>query len=614
MKKLILLLVLVATANAQTSGPFPFGQFGGSNSSGPTLPVLFYMDGATGTNGAQVTTSNLNAYGSSYCNTGLTVTTANSQLVLSNAISQAVPPMAYSVGGVTIPKNNSAYFFEYNPTDTTSYYVGCNFSSPSNSAVSYGSYYYTTMNGSVDPSGLSIVEGTTTGGSDYAVTHWNGNACGSLTTNAAIHITASDSGAICFSPSHLYYLAGLQNNGGSSYNGGGYHYLMMLDPSNSYQIVGVTRVVNGFSAARNPILYVLGRDGADGSAGTGQTYFGYPVICSPTTYPCVPATPTANAPTYDNGTGTYVNTVTVHASDLVPTTDLGLSTDGVQYCTDTAGTCTPGSTGTTHGTLTCAYGSGGVVGCGGVTITTTGTHLRTQAVSTGWTSSSITDATYTISVVTNPSYVQSQSVLCSSTSTCTITFTNPVSGGDYIGVDFPGVSAPAATSVTDNCNTGGTSNSYTILDNSVTSGAGRAGQAVASIGANTASCSVTINLPSSATYLFPAIEEISYTSGVDVHTAHNQTAPGAGTNAVTSTAVTTTHNNELILGWCGVGSINGANAISAGTGFTQRQVPSANAMLSEDLSQSTAGSIAATCTMTQGGAIYTLAGVMAFKP
>ena len=52
------------------------------STSGPTLPVLFYMDGATGTNNAQVTTSNLNAYGSSYCNTGLNVTTANSQLIL----------------------------------------------------------------------------------------------------------------------------------------------------------------------------------------------------------------------------------------------------------------------------------------------------------------------------------------------------------------------------------------------------------------------------------------------------------------------------------------------------------------------------------------------------
>ena len=207
-------------------------------------------------------------------------------------ITQAVPPLAYSVGGVTIPKNNSPYFFEYNPSDTTSYYIGCSFSSPSASAVSFGNYYYTTMNASADNFALSIFTGTSSGGGDYNVTHWAGIACGSTTSNAAIHITASDTGAICFSPNHLYYVSGLQNNGGSSYNGGGYHYLMMFDPSSSYLLVGSTRVVNGFSIAANPNLLSVGRNGADANAGIGQTYFGYPVICSPTTYPCVPATPT----------------------------------------------------------------------------------------------------------------------------------------------------------------------------------------------------------------------------------------------------------------------------------------------------------------------------------
>ena len=602
MKKLSLVFLFAALAHAQFTVP----TYSAGMTTPPGYAVNLYNDFESGSNGDTITAVNINPHGT-VCTWNITNGVGPLQKI---STAQAwTLPNPVSVGGVNYSGTPSTRSFMYDPNGTTNEsYAICNFTATPN--VSFFEDYYTTASPASNNFPLSIVQGIASGGDDYVVTHWTGE-CGDV-SHFGIHITATGTNPVCLSPNTHYWIEGLYCRT-CSWNGGGYHYLLIFNPATS-QLVGSIRAAVGFSVSADATEFDTGRHGADGSAGVGQWYNDNQILRMDGAFPLGVFTPVANAPTYDNGTGTYVNTVTVHASDLVPTTDLGTSTDGIQYCTDTAGTCTPGSTGTTHGTLTCTYGSGGIVGCGGVTITTTGTHLRTQAVSTGWTSSSITDATYTISVVTNPSYVQSQSVVCSTTSTCTITFANPVSSGDYIAVAFPGYSAPAATSVTDNCNTGGTSNSYTILDNSVTSGAGRAGQAVASIGANTASCSVTINLPSSAPYLFPAIEEISHTSGVDVHTAHNQTAPGAGTNAVTSTAVTTTHNNELILGWCGVGSINGANAISAGTGFTQRQVPSANAMLSEDLSQSTAGSIAATCTMTQGGAIYTLAGVMAFKP
>ena len=544
MKKLILLLVLVATANAQTSGPFPFGQFGGSNSSGPTLPVLFYIDGATGTNGAQVTTSNLNAYGSSYCNTGLTVTTANSQLVLSNAISQAVPPMAYSVGGVTIPKNNSAYFFEYNPSDTNIYYVNCAFTSPKYSAVSFGNYYYTTMNGSADPSGLSIFTGVQSGGGDYNVTHWNGNACGSLTTNAAIHITSSDSGPICFSPSHLYYLTGLYNNGGSSYNGGGYHYLMMLDPSNNYQIVGSTRVVTGYSGAGPAWTWALGRDGADGSAGTGQTYFGYPVICSPTTYPCVPAAPTASAPTYSPASGSSsANNITVTVLDMVPTVMGNTSTNGINYCIDAAGTCTPGSSGTTYGTITSAWS--GASPSGTVTFGSVGNtyHLRTQAVSTGWNSSTVTDGTYTIIA---SGFVQS----CTGTSyatSVTCVFSSNVATNDFLvcGARVPG----SYTGVADT-----RGSVWSALDSNENFYAKLTGS-----GAD------TVTFSSSGAANFSVVcHEVSGFASFDAHTVHTTYGPGTGGNGITLGSVTPAVANEYIFGWT-VDTLGGGGTVSAGT-------------------------------------------------
>ena len=113
----------------------------------------------------------------------------------------------------------------------------------------------------------------------------------------------------------------------------------------------------------------------------------------------------------------------------------------------------------------------------------------------------------------------------------------------------------------------------------------------------------------SSVYAQVAVLEYSGVASIDQHAINYQASPGTGTDGITSGSVTTTQNNEQIVGLSS--SANG-HANAAGTGFVQRahdSTTSAYGLGSEDLTQSLAGLVAATCTgpgVGAGCAIVTL--------
>ena len=129
-------------------------------------------------------------------------------------------------------------------------------------------------------------------------------------------------------------------------------------------------------------------------------------------------------PAYNNDAGTYNNDVSVTISD---------ATDGaaIKYCTDTANTC-DASAGSTYGSA--------------VSITSTGTYLRSIAIKSGLTNSSVKSALYTLTTATpSPSLAAG-----SYSSTQTVTLSSSTSGA-YICYTTDG-STPAGTA--SSCTTG----------------------------------------------------------------------------------------------------------------------------------------------------------------
>jgi hypothetical protein len=127
-------------------------------------------------------------------------------------------------------------------------------------------------------------------------------------------------------------------------------------------------------------------------------------------------------------------------------------------------------------------------------------------------------------------------------------------------------------------------------------------------GANT----VTATFGASSSWRRMLIHEyrgLALTSPVDV-VAKNVASGTTGADAITSTAAVTTVSGDLIFG----AVMDDANptTITAGTGFTQRQALNSTDLATEDLVQTTAGSIAATHTF--GAANRYLALMVAFKP
>lgn len=101
----------------------------------------------------------------------------------------------------------------------------------------------------------------------------------------------------------------------------------------------------------------------------------------------------------------------------------------------------------------------------------------------------------------------------------------------------------------------------------------------------------------------------------DGATGQNQVAPGAGANAVTSGAIVTTVNGDLIYA-ATVDTTTGADPATIGTGFTSGSVSSGATTIvtrTEWLEQTSAGSIAGTFTAITGGDRFITA-VMAITP
>ena len=102
---------------------------------------------------------------------------------------------------------------------------------------------------------------------------------------------------------------------------------------------------------------------------------------------------------------------------------------------------------------------------------------------------------------------------------------------------------------------------------------------------------------------------------LDQHVTNTQAAPGTGTDAVTSGAVTTTKNGEYIFGGVAVHNTV-VMTQTAGTGYTVRDNAPGDAthggFTSEDKIQAAAGSVSATFTISNSQAVTTV--IMTFIP
>jgi hypothetical protein len=201
----------------------------------------------------------------------------------------------------------------------------------------------------------------------------------------------------------------------------------------------------------------------------------------------------------------------------------------------------------------------------------------------------------------------------------TDTFTSNVIAGNVIAVFVTWVSTSnTLTGITDNCNTGGTSNTYTVVDNPTTSTLGRAAMAYAVIG-KSGSCTVRADFSGSQGN-FIIIHEIS---GIDTsspldnnqHKITAQEDPGNDTDAVSSGQITTTQNGDYIFGASINDTGNDATPV-AGTGFNQRisDTGSSQDFTSEDKNQTSSGNISATFTNPGASWADFITGIMAFKP
>lgn len=115
------------------------------------------------------------------------------------------------------------------------------------------------------------------------------------------------------------------------------------------------------------------------------------------------------------------------------------------------------------------------------------------------------------------------------------------------------------------------------------------------------SLTITVSLtgtPVDARILVHEYSGADTTAPLDVHKiGARQDNPGTGTDALTSTSVTTTTNGQCVVGFThGSQDFTSVGAVSAGTGYTGRESVLNRVSRSEDQIQSSSGSIAATFT------------------
>jgi len=199
--------------------------------------------------------------------------------------------------------------------------------------------------------------------------------------------------------------------------------------------------------------------------------------------------------------------------------------------------------------------------------------------------------------------------------TIAVTVSSTGAAGCITGhVTWFGSATTDLTSVTDN-----QSNVYTIKN--ATAFAGIAGLFAAQfIAANTTAAvtSVTCHFSPNAQFRRAFVQELTgadTTSPYNASTGQSQSAPGTGSNAVSSGSFSSTVNNCLILG----ATFDGSNSSipSVGTGFTSADTlnnPSdGDAQIVESKTLTTAGSTAATFTTSTGTSEFVTLG-MAIAP
>src|SRR5437899_7329686 len=202
----------------------------------------------------------------------------------------------------------------------------------------------------------------------------------------------------------------------------------------------------------------------------------------------------------------------------------------------------------------------------------------------------------------------------SGANTATLTFAAAVGSGNWVGGG--GIAVPngiTISSVTDD-----KGNTYTVKDS-----LDDAGDSIKwfdfSLGNITnAPITITVTFGSGSGNPFVLIaDEYSGASAVtdptDGHAIVQRNGPGAGTDAITSSSITTTAAGDLIYSICfDTGS---TPAPTAGTGFNSQASDTGgqNAVRSEDKTQSTAGSVNATFTSANGGDNFGVI-IIAVKP
>src|SRR5580700_9534010 len=109
--RFLLIAFAVGMLGGQTPAPLISG---GAPQSGYSLIVSDYADFAIGTNGADVTTGNLNSYGTD-CTWSITPSSGDSLQTISNSVVVASPG-AFTVNGTWLPGNNSKFAYAFTPS------------------------------------------------------------------------------------------------------------------------------------------------------------------------------------------------------------------------------------------------------------------------------------------------------------------------------------------------------------------------------------------------------------------------------------------------------------------------------------------------------------------
>jgi hypothetical protein len=171
-----------------------------------------------------------------------------------------------------------------------------------------------------------------------------------------------------------------------------------------------------------------------------------------------------------------------------------------------------------------------------------------------------------------------------------------------------------AFTFTDNCNTAGASDTYTSDTQTTAGTSGVAQSATAKVGANTATCTISVASTSSGSVDIE-VEAINSPAStpIDVQSGwfyqNNPTAAAnnitSGTTTGTSGSITTTHNGD----YCWASTIDvgvDGHTLSAGTtlAWTLREHDTTYSMASEDFTQTTSGTINATFTQATANGQY----------